>query len=133
MCLAIYNAFTIPFNIAFNPAYAVSPGMIAFDFMIDLLFMADIVLNFRTSFLNTKTGDEIKDPKKIAKSYIFGGRFILDLLSSFPIDFIAGAAGNSDGSLAIFGMLKLFRIFRLSNIIMFMRVQEGLKGMLKLF
>jgi hypothetical protein len=132
MILAIYNAFSIPFNIAFEPEYAITPGMIAIDFCIDMLFMADIGLNFRTSFLNPKTGDEIKNPREIARSYVIGGRFILDLLSSFPIDFFAGVAGSSSGSLAVFGMLKLFRIFRLSKIIMFMRVREDIKGTLKL-
>jgi hypothetical protein len=47
--------------------------------------MIDIIVNFRTSFLN-KYGDEIKKPKEIARKYIFGGRFLIDLLSSIPMD-----------------------------------------------
>ena len=61
-----------------------------------------------------------------------GGRFFIDFLSSFPFDFIAGLAGDDSGSLAIFGILKLLRIFRLSNIIMYMRTTESVKGSLKL-
>ena len=66
MLLAIYNSFSIPIFIAFNPPAGENPGMVAIDFIIDMLFMCDIVLNFRTTFVNTKTGIEISDPRVIA-------------------------------------------------------------------
>lgn len=132
MGLAVYNSFSIPIMVAFQPPAGEMPAIVALDFIIDMLFMADIALIFRTTFYHPKTGIEIWDPKEIARRYIKGGRFFIDFLSSFPFDFIAGLAGDSSGSLAIFGILKLLRIFRLSNIIMYMRTTESVKGSLKL-
>ena len=54
-----------------------------------LAFLLDIVVNFRTSFVN-KHGDEIFDPKLIAQRYIVGGRFFIDVLATFPFDYIEG-------------------------------------------
>jgi hypothetical protein len=122
MVLAIYNSFSIPIYVTFKPPAAEEPPAVAIDFIIDMLFMFDIFLNFRTTFLHPKTGEEIFDPKEIARSYGMGLRFPLDLLSSFPFDFIAGLAGQSDSPLNIFGILKLLRIFRTGTIIMYLRV-----------
>ena len=84
--------------------------------MVDILFMVDIVVGFRTSFINKKTGDEIWEPKKIAKNYICGTRFWLDLLSSIPLDLMASGS-DSSAFLSVFGMLKLVRITRIGRII----------------
>ena len=132
MLLAIYNSFSIPIFMAFQPASESNPGMIAIDFIIDMLFMFDIVLNLRTTFIHPKTGIEISDPKEIAKRYMAGGRFWLDLISSFPFDFITALAGTDEAALSVFGLLKLLRIFRLSKIIMYMRQREEIKGTMKL-
>ena len=58
-----------------------------------LAFLLDIVVNFRTSFVN-KHGDEIFEPKLIAQRYIVGGRFFIDVLATFPFDYIEGV-GNA--------------------------------------
>ena len=87
--LAIYNSVTIPLGIAYHPEGLDSTGVTVFESFIDLSFFIDIFVNFRTSFISPKTGDEIYDPKQIAKKYIFGGRFFLDLLSSIPFDKLA--------------------------------------------
>ena len=58
------------------------------DIIIDFLFFFDIILNFRTSFIDPLTGDEIKDGKKITINYICGGRFVIDLLAIIPFDYV---------------------------------------------
>ncbi len=40
--------------------------MVTVNYFIDTSFGRDIILNFRTSYTNTLTGDEILDPKMIA-------------------------------------------------------------------
>lgn len=57
---------------------------------IDLSFFIDIAINFRTTFISNKTGEEIYNPKLIAKRYVLGGRFLIDFLSSIPFDKLAG-------------------------------------------
>ena len=132
MALAIWNCFSIPFFIAFKPDIAGSNVMMAVDITIDFLFVVDIVINFRTSFMHPRTGEEIMDPKKIARHYLVGGRFMLDLLASIPFDLIATLAGAEDTSLNAFGLLKLIRILRLGKIILYMRAREDIKGSMKL-
>jgi hypothetical protein len=132
MILAIWNCFSIPFVIAFKPVDAESPGMLAFDTMIDFLFIIDIIIQFKTSYIHSQTGVEIMDLNLIAKNYIRGGRFFLDLLASIPFDTIAGGAGSEDTNLNVFGLLKLIRILRLGKIILYMRAKENVKGSMKL-
>jgi len=48
--IAIYNCFSIPFKIAFNPAILEHPVAETADFIFDLIFMTDILVAFRTTF-----------------------------------------------------------------------------------
>ena len=66
MGLAVYNSFSIPIMVSFNPPAGELPAVIALDFIIDMIFMADIALIFRTTFYHPKTGIEIWDAKIIA-------------------------------------------------------------------
>ena len=57
------------------------------DNVIDFLFFLDIVMNFRTTYFDSSTGEEIIDKKMITKHYLFG-QFIIDLLSTVPFDVV---------------------------------------------
>ena len=124
--LALYNSITIPLSIAFQEPFLETVGIVIFDSFVDLVFFIDLFINFRTSYISTTTGEEIFDPKMIAKRYI-RGRFLLDLLSTIPFDKLAS---NSD-ILPIFGMLKLFRVFRISMVIRNLTIKSSQKSMLK--
>ena len=52
MVLAIWNCFQLPFNIAFSPDSDKHPASVAVNACIDVLFLLDIFLNFRTTFLH---------------------------------------------------------------------------------
>ena len=86
--MAIYNSFQIPFEIAFDPADMKLPGFTALNSLIDLVFLMDIIVNFRTTFYDIETGDEVFDSKRTGKVYL-KGRFTIDLLSTLPFDNIA--------------------------------------------
>jgi hypothetical protein len=51
--------------------------------MIDIIFVADIIMMFFTSFLDMKTGQECKDFNLISKNFRGTQRFYTDLLSIF--------------------------------------------------
>lgn len=72
--------------------------------LINLIFMFDILVSFRTTYINTNTGDEVYNGWAIAKRYVVGGRFIIDFLSSVPFDIVNL---EQTAFLRIFGMLKL--------------------------
>ncbi|PCI27194.1 hypothetical protein COB52_05170 [Candidatus Kaiserbacteria bacterium] len=112
--LAIYNSFSIPFVIAFEPPGLVSSTL--FDFLntvIDLIFMCDIAVMFRTTYMN-KFGDEVVQPRMIACNYLTS-KFWLDFLSSVPMDLFG--SGEATKFLTMFGMLKIVRVTRIGKII----------------
>ena len=55
------------------------------NILIDIFFFIDILIAFRTTYVNEMNGDEISSNKEIAKNYI-NGRFMLDLLSAIPFE-----------------------------------------------
>jgi len=62
------------------------------------------------------TGEEVWDSKAIAKNYVKGGRFWVDVISSIPLDKFA-TGKESSKYLAVFKLLKIIRVTRVSRII----------------
>lgn len=52
---------------------------------IDVTFGIDILINFRTTYLNRQTGDEVTNSKAIALEYI-KSKFWVDLTATIPFD-----------------------------------------------
>jgi hypothetical protein len=55
------------------------------NWLIDFFFLLDIIVNFRTTFMNSKTGEEEFDPKEIRWNYL-KSRFWIDFLATVPFD-----------------------------------------------
>jgi len=122
--LSVYNSFTIPLTISFSPPILSSPYVACFDAIVDFIFLIDIIITFRTTFLDPKLGEEVTDQHRIASRYLKGGRFFIDFLSSVPLDSIA----NTNSSiLQLFGMLKLARITRISQVIRNSNIKVDIK------
>jgi hypothetical protein len=81
LLLVIFQSVVIPVRIAFEKDIS-TPWKIA-DFVMDGIFMLDIVINFLTP-IEDDSGDYIINFKAIAKNYLQGW-FWIDLLSCFPI------------------------------------------------
>ena len=56
ICLALWNVFFIPYNVAFWPPIGQTPWFQGFNYFIDFAFFIDILVNFRTTYFN-KDGD----------------------------------------------------------------------------
>lgn len=131
--VAIYNCFSIPLKIAFDPEVLKSAPFEAADNIIDILFVIDILVAFRTTFYDMETGDEIFDPRKTGAAYI-KDRFAIDLISTVPVDTMGAIfTGSRDPTLQLFSLLKLVRVTRLSRIIARLNVPADIKNSLKLF
>lgn len=97
------------------------------------MFSIDIIIAFRTTYINSKTGFEIVEGKKIAWNYIITGRFFVDLAASIPFEtvyFWFVTTKNKDegvNDLKLLGLLKLVRLLRLGRIIRYMKFKQGLK------
>ena len=99
--LAIYNAFMIPFQLFFKEygLESFSGNTVAFiDAVIDLIFIIDIIINFRTTFLDTNLSEEVTDSYKIASQYVSSGAFFIDFISSVPFEsfFVVSEGSDSD-------------------------------------
>lgn len=73
-------------------------------------FLIDIGICFFTSYLDISSGDVIFSLNKIAMNYIFGGSFVVDILSTFPLKSWGKSAGASEGVdlvLTFLGILKV--------------------------
>jgi hypothetical protein len=82
------------------------------DSIIDLVFLFDICLNFRTTFIDTD-GEEIMDAYRIGMAYIKSSRFYLDLFSSIPFSDLFNFY-----PLKFLGILKIQRLNRIGTVIM---------------
>ena len=84
--LALYNCIMIPLALAFSKNINESNKIQVVERIIDFLFILDIALNFRTTYVNPKTNIEITEPMKVAKNYMTSIRFPFDVLASIPFD-----------------------------------------------
>ena len=83
---AIYTSFIAPVEIAFpqiNDQFHDNPFIHSLDIIVDILFLIDIIVNFLTEYTDTSSGDQIRNPVKIAKRYILSV-FMFDLASCIP-------------------------------------------------
>jgi hypothetical protein len=127
----LWNALEIPFEIGFLPD-DVPPEINAFGYFVDFLFFLDILVTFRTTIDNEKTGMEITEGKVIAKLYVLHWRFYFDVLSILPFEEVYGLfseEGSSTNNITfkIFNCLKLIRLLRLGRIITYMKLKSDVK------
>jgi hypothetical protein len=59
--LATYNCFQIPIEVAFDPELLQQTRMKVLAFLIDIAFFLDILLSFRTTYINELNGQEVTD------------------------------------------------------------------------
>ena len=65
------------------------------DMTVDIMFIADILINFRTTFIHN--GEVITNPMKIASNYVQGW-FLIDAVAAIPFDVLLRGTGTSDVS-----------------------------------
>lgn len=99
--------------------------------IIDFIFFLDICISFRTTYLDERTGLEVRQTKLLAISYL-KGQFTIDVLATIPFDTLAELILGKAGFFKAFGALKLVRVLRLSRIITYLRSKEEIKALLKL-
>ncbi|XP_069165696.1 voltage-gated delayed rectifier potassium channel KCNH8 isoform X2 [Procambarus clarkii] len=112
-----YVAVTVPYNAAFlvNTNQQDKPTIVP-DVVVEALFLVDIMLNFRTTFVNKK-GEVVLSPIRIATHYVKGW-FVLDLVAAMPFDLLLAADVYSSTFQATnIHLLKLTRLLRLARLL----------------
>lgn len=113
LVLAVINGLLVPYEQSYRPEFVESPWFKILDLVIDLVFVADIILMFFTSILVVKTGQESFDQRVIAKAYVGTTRFVTDILS------ILGSQVFTmiHHYFGLFGLFKILRVFRVGSMI----------------
>jgi len=135
MPLLLYLTFMMPFRICFANDPAIFSGPYWFEFMIEIVFVVDILLNFRTGYFIGGLGDEQMannieyHPLSVARHYLRTW-FVLDLVSGIPfsaLDLIIRMTGGDSGAAAdipLLKMVKSLRLLRFLKLIRLLKIEE---------
>ena len=119
--LVVYYTIIVPVRVAFDRAEPTDEETLL-DMIFNIVFVLDIVLNFRTAV--KLDGVLIEDPRKIRNAYLKSW-FLIDFLSTIPIDLIFVIGNNEEvGTEAaqINKLLRLLRIFKLLRMMKLTRI-----------
>jgi hypothetical protein len=106
---------------AFSEELEVMPSFMAFAYMIDALFVIDIIVNFNSAYQDEK-GKCIDDRCSIAKEYL-AGWFTIDFFSVLPFDVILEASTNGAGKVARVARVgKLYKLVKITRLIRFLKM-----------
>lgn len=127
-----YSCTMAPFKLSFIEDNELGNELVwtAFDFVLDLVFWIDLVLNFFTAFFDIDN-ILVVSKRKIFLNYIFGW-FLMDLLSSIPFDLVSGADINIIVRLSkIPRLLKVFRVLKVMRLVRVVKSHSFFGGFFK--
>ncbi|XP_067207731.1 potassium voltage-gated channel subfamily H member 6 isoform X9 [Linepithema humile] len=130
LLLVMYTAIFTPYVAAFvlsdpdynsrkNKKYGDDP-IVVIDLIVDVTFIVDIIINFRTTFVNSND-EVVSHPGKIAVHYLKGW-FIIDLVAAIPFDLLLVGSDtdelglDKDETTTLIGLLKTARLLRLVRV-----------------
>lgn len=133
--IIIYQAIMIPFNLSFENIQG-SAVIEVLDYIQDLMFATDILLNFNTGFY--KNGLLVLNRKAVIIYYLKTW-FVIDILSTFPYSLIMDLFGESsslDSSQSKLAaktpqLLRLLKIVRFLRFLKLLRVLKLSKALAK--
>ncbi|XP_056007205.1 potassium voltage-gated channel unc-103-like isoform X4 [Ostrea edulis] len=125
LLLVIYTAIFTPYSAAFvlseekkKPSNdsiqsRYSDPLTIIDLIVDIMFIVDILINFRTTYVN-KNDEVVSDPGKIMVHY-FKGWFLIDVVAAIPFDLLLFGS-KTDETTTLIGLLKTARLLRLVRV-----------------
>ncbi|XP_072523232.1 voltage-gated inwardly rectifying potassium channel KCNH6 [Salminus brasiliensis] len=124
LLLVLYTAVFTPYSAAFllneleeerrRPCgYTCNPLNVV-DAVVDVLFIVDIMINFRTTYVN-HNDEVVTHPKRIAIHYIKGW-FLIDMVAAVPFDLLIFKSGSDETTTTLIGLLKTARLLRLVRV-----------------
>ncbi|KAA0705096.1 Potassium voltage-gated channel subfamily H member 2 [Triplophysa tibetana] len=124
LLLVIYTAILTPYSAAFllnneeeasmrDCGYSCSPLNVV-DLIVDIMFIIDIVINFRTTYVNAND-EVVSHPLRIAVHY-FKGWFLIDMVAAIPFDLLIYRNNEETDTTTLIGLLKTARLLRLVRV-----------------
>ncbi|KAK8385728.1 hypothetical protein O3P69_016481 [Scylla paramamosain] len=140
LLLVIYTAIFTPYVAAFllneqevarqNNQNQYDSPIVIIDLIVDIMFMVDIIINFRTTYVN-HNDEVVSHPGKIALHYLRGW-FLIDVVAAIPFDLLlvtdsephttASPAerefeeADDEKTTTLIGLLKTARLLRLVRV-----------------
>ena len=116
-----YSCFSSLYYVAFvtptNPVHK------SWDFIVEIFFYADIILNFFSEYKDPDKNETISDFKEIAKAYL-NSWFLIDFISVFPFHILL-----STGALTkLFRLARMPRMIKLIDVNRFKTLLKGFEG-----
>ncbi|VDD81701.1 unnamed protein product [Mesocestoides corti] len=108
-----YFAVMVPYNAAFQRDTN-ERSLRTLDMIIEVLFIVDILLNFRTTYVS-KSGQVVHQSRAVALNYIRGW-LLLDLIAAVPFDVIWTIQSPESPVANWMHLMKLARLLRLARL-----------------
>ncbi|KAG7235759.1 hypothetical protein INR49_002261, partial [Caranx melampygus] len=123
LLLVIYTAIFTPYSATFllsdqeeaamqTCGYSCSPLNVV-DFIVDIMFIVDIIINFRTTYVNSN--DEVVSQSSRIAVHYFKGWFLIDMVAAIPFDLLIYRSGE-EVTTTLIGLLKTARLLRLVRV-----------------
>uniref|UniRef100_A0A3B3RVH5 Voltage-gated delayed rectifier potassium channel KCNH4 n=1 Tax=Paramormyrops kingsleyae TaxID=1676925 RepID=A0A3B3RVH5_9TELE len=113
-----YVAVTVPYNVCFTAVGGLNEGIPASrsppsvsDILVEILFMLDIVLNFRTTYVSS-TGQVVYDARSICGHYATTWLFV-DMIAALPFDLLYAFNVSVYFGVHLLKTVRLLRLLRL--------------------
>lgn len=111
----VHVSFTVPLRVCFN--VDINLWTLAFwvELLVDLFFICDVILNFRTSFYDAN-GFRENRPKRIMRHYLRGW-FLIDFVSCLPYGYVQYfLPKDSDNNTSQLKAIKAVRLMKITKV-----------------
>ncbi|XP_058880757.1 potassium/sodium hyperpolarization-activated cyclic nucleotide-gated channel 1-like [Acipenser ruthenus] len=119
LIMMVGNLIIIPVGITFFTEQTTTPWLV-FNVASDTIFLVDLVMNFRTGIVIEESSEIILDPKVIKMNYLKSW-FVVDFLSSIPVDYIFLIVEKGFDS-EVYKTARALRIVRFTKILSLLRL-----------
>ncbi|XP_076856977.1 voltage-gated delayed rectifier potassium channel KCNH4 isoform X2 [Brachyhypopomus gauderio] len=109
-----YVAVTVPYNVCFTPYNELDTAArstIVSDIAVEMLFILDIILNFRTTYVS-QSGQVVYDSRSICLHYS-ATWFFVDLVAALPFDLLYAFNITVTSLVHLLKTVRLLRLLRL--------------------
>ncbi|KAJ8414367.1 hypothetical protein AAFF_G00052370 [Aldrovandia affinis] len=109
-----YVAVTVPYNVCFTPydeLDTAARSTIVSDIAVEMLFILDIILNFRTTYVS-QSGQVVYDSRSICIHYA-ATWFFVDLIAALPFDLLYAFNVTVTSLVHLLKTVRLLRLLRL--------------------
>ncbi|XP_013374844.1 PREDICTED: potassium voltage-gated channel subfamily H member 4 isoform X2 [Chinchilla lanigera] len=109
-----YVAVTVPYNVCFSgddDTLVASRHTLVSDIVVEMLFILDIILNFRTTYVS-QSGQVVSAPRSIGLHYL-ATWFFVDLIAALPFDLLYVFNVTVTSLVHLLKTVRLLRLLRL--------------------